>query len=360
MKKNIAAWKSGDKIQMPLYNFFVTVHANSGNSLGWHGTTLFLPAHTYFLYLYESAMIYTAWNYWDVIGLSSQQDACGICLPYWDWILDYDPDVNDYEYPLYNSAIWGKYFGTIPQDFDEYYSNGCYVKDGYFTQDNWVTTFPVSGDAYYPSDPNAAFYDNGLKRLYDAADFPLQYGPLETIYGMTQNRNFKAFSLWLESGPHSGPHMSIYYTMSLMFSPDDPLFWMHHSNLDRIYKCWIDCNEYEFVSNLSLTYKQYEGANPVSYEGRIAYNPYTGFKYAVTADSKIPYYYQSSGDSDIFPHAKWPTPRQVWGANPTQRGYDGVWYCYGYDALVAQLGSSCTSNVKWTLVHQTTKKTIRR
>jgi len=96
--------------------------------------------------------------------------------------------------------------------------------------------------------------------------------------------------------------------------------------------------------------------------GDIAFNPNTNpaTPYAVTADSKIPFYYKASGDSMIFPQAKWPTPRQVWGINPTERGYDGMWYCYGFDALVAKLGSSCTKNKKWTLVHQNVTVTKKR
>jgi len=160
---------------------------------------------------------------------------------------------------------------------------------------------------------------------------------------------------WLESGPHGAPHMCVYFTMALMYSPDDPLFWMHHCNIDRIYKFWIDCNEYETVSNDSISFYQYEAANPMNSKNPPAQNPYTEPKqpYSVSADSKIPFYYQSSGDSKVFPADKWPTPRQLWGKNPVERGYDGMWNAYGSDALVTKFGSSCTKNVKWSLVHQT-------
>jgi hypothetical protein len=143
-----------------------------------------------------------------------------------------------------------------------------------------------------------------------------------------------------------------------MFSPDDPMFWMNHCNIDRLYLFWIDCNEYDYVSNKSITSYHYYAANPINPRGYVAYNPYylIPTPYKVTADSPIPFYYRSNGDSKVFPQKEWPTPRQVWGSTPGAKGYNGIYYGYGKDALVADLGNSCPRNIKWTLVNQNTVK----
>lgn len=43
----------------------------------------------------------------------------------------------------------------------------------------------------------------------------------------------------LEGRPHSAVHQSIGGTMSFSNSPLDPLFWVHHCNVDRIWESWL-------------------------------------------------------------------------------------------------------------------------
>lgn len=42
----------------------------------------------------------------------------------------------------------------------------------------------------------------------------------------------------LESGPHNGVHASILGDMGNFMSPLDPVFWLHHCNIDRIWASW--------------------------------------------------------------------------------------------------------------------------
>jgi len=302
-------------------------------------------------------MIWTAYNNYKLVGLTSADQACKIVLFYWDWVMDYDPNSYDEDYPMYRSAVWGDEMGTPPSDWIANYYDGAYV-NGAFNKKAYNTTFPCSTDFNDPSSAFGDYYDNGLKRLYDGVDFPFQNGPTEMISAITTKPKFKEWSLYVEGGPHAAPHMTMYFNMGQMTSPDDPLFWLHHCCIDRLYKFWMDCNEYENIANTSLTTDHYEGKNPIDPYGNVAYNPYTGFAYSVTADSQIPFYYLSSGDSDIFVKKNLPTPRQVWGANPTTKGWQGMWAAYGFDALADKFGSACTKNKKWSLVHQTntTKK----
>jgi len=139
--------------------------------------------------------------------------------------------------------------------------------------------------------------------------------------------------------------------MATMNSPDDPIFWLHHCNIDRLWHLWIDCNGYDKVSKDTIAAAQYAGINPISgtYPSN---NPYTGVTYVVSADDTIPYAWDKiGGDSLIFPIDKWPTPRKLWSSgtegNP---GHDGIYVRYGKDQLVRAFSKSCPDSKSWTLV----------
>ena len=49
---------------------------------------------------------------------------------------------------------------------------------------------------------------------------------------------FPRFQRKLELGPHSDVHIAVGGTMATALSPADPLFWLHHANLDRLWASW--------------------------------------------------------------------------------------------------------------------------
>jgi tyrosinase len=49
---------------------------------------------------------------------------------------------------------------------------------------------------------------------------------------------FARFQRWLEGGPHGDVHNAIGGTMASASSPSDPIFWLHHANLDRLWSQW--------------------------------------------------------------------------------------------------------------------------
>ena len=59
---------------------------------------------------------------------------------------------------------------------------------------------------------------------------------------MMQNSNtFSIFSQKVEYGPHAVVHSVIggkNGDMSKWTSPNDPLFWLHHANIDRLFNIW--------------------------------------------------------------------------------------------------------------------------
>jgi len=46
-----------------------------------------------------------------------------------------------------------------------------------------------------------------------------------------------------------------------MESANDPLFWLHHSNIDRLWALWQDCNDYDKLNINNLPATAYEETN---------------------------------------------------------------------------------------------------
>jgi len=128
--------------------------------------------------------------------------------------------------------------------------------------------------------------------------------------------------------------------MSSMSSPDDPLFWLHHSNVDRLYHLWIDCQGYETVSNTELQQKHY-------------YNTRTGSRDATSYSltSPMPYYWEDAV-TIVFPkkNGVWPSPKDMWNSGLLNApGYDGLNVRYGADQLVRNFGKTCPDKT-WRIV----------
>jgi hypothetical protein len=137
---------------------------------------------------------------------------------------------------------------------------------------------------------------------------------------------FYSFAYWLEAGGHGTPHLFCGFSMSQMFSPDDPLFFLHHCNVDRLYTCWKDCHGYENVRSSALTDNQYYN------------NRGSGFD----KTNQITYGWDSY-ETQVLPKTggSWPTPVQLWSHGEDGAGYDGMNYQYGKDSCVRGYGKTC-------------------
>ena len=107
-----------------------------------------------------------------------QQVDPGVSIPYWDWITD--PDIPAF---LDDPALLAKW--SVERDFAPH-------------------EMPSSGE-------------------------------LDLVMG---NGRFPRFQRKLELGPHNDVHVAVGGTMATSSSPADPLFWLHHANLDRLWSRW--------------------------------------------------------------------------------------------------------------------------
>jgi tyrosinase len=60
----------------------------------------------------------------------------------------------------------------------------------------------------------------------------------EVIASIHQLPSFKEFASELESRPHGAVHTAIGGDMMPSTSPNDPIFFMHHAQVDRLWALW--------------------------------------------------------------------------------------------------------------------------
>jgi len=341
IKLHKGAYLIGSKSNSSLYDLFESIHSCSRNGM-LHGTSAFIPQHKFLLWLYESAIRYIALVDGPIMNPPiSQDDACSLTQPYWSWEQGYTGSnwnnmnqTDVFEYP----DLFGD---TTPQ-------NGTYYVDtGYFSYLNgWHTDQTICN-------PTRSVCDYFLKRAFIQTALTTS---VPAIIGyILNNKNFTQFLPYIHGGLHGMIHTYIGFAMSITStSAMDPLFYMHHANIDRLWHTWVDCHGFENVtpSALNNSCPQYQPVNPIgNIANQVKKDPIYGFIYPVTIDSILTYFTSYGLNSTIIPPNQWPTIRQMWSmgeeGNP---GWCGLYYRYGIDTLIPLL-KNCTDQ-NWTWVNQ--------
>jgi len=200
---------------MGVMHDFTQCHLESSE----HSTHEFLPWHREFVFRLEEA----------IRGLGGRFSC--FTMPYWDWTMEPTPyDVSTFGEELYilNSGLGDD-------------SNGeC------LTDDVW-------GAGYYTP--------NGGSCLKRDLDYPDESGVC-TFYSASQvmeiidwSNDYAQFRPMIEGTPHALPHVCIGGDkgtfMATYYSPDDPIFYLHHTFVDFIWAVWQDCNDYDGVEPAS-------------------------------------------------------------------------------------------------------------
>ncbi len=162
-----------------------------------HGDWYFLPWHRGYVSMYEQAARELMKN-------------PSFAMPYWDWTVD----------------------RTMPSAFtDSQYngkSNPLYVAGRTLSTSNWPLKDSVVGPAVMQS-----IYAETVFQRFGTSKNPAQ-NSLDMSWvvrgGGTQGT--------LEANPHNNIHNFIGMYMPTAGSPRDPIFMMHHGNIDRIWAYW--------------------------------------------------------------------------------------------------------------------------
>ena len=140
---------------------------------------------------------------------------------------------------------------------------------------------PFDKDFYDPHNPSYTDLSTGDTCLIRDIDY-ISYagstgwcwfdppGDLINIIGATNN--YGLFDGTLEGFPHAAPHVCVKYNMaSFSYSPDDPIFFLHHTFIDYLWALWQDCWNYDGAS--PITSNMFSPLSSLTYS--LAFTPYT-------------------------------------------------------------------------------------
>ena len=186
-----------------------------------HAGPAFLPWHRYYLHRFERQL---------------QKRVPNVTIPYWDWTQDVDDP--------FNSPLWADDFmggNGDPQDNN-------LVKSGPFAADQWITV-NLDGSAkgglqrqfgqLTPALPTQTDVDIVLGEIpFDSSPWGADSSPshrnrLEGF--LAPDGSFRQL--------HNQGHAWIGGDMvNVNVSPNDPVFFLHHANVDRLWAIWQDKN----------------------------------------------------------------------------------------------------------------------
>ncbi|KAJ7573717.1 tyrosinase [Mycena floridula] len=218
------------------FDDFQALHVALTYEIHWVGQ--FLPWHRRFVALYESTL----------------RSECGYegAQPYWDWTLDADTGT------ITNSPIFDPVHG--------FGGNGAFIEGwrGFFGN---LTTPPGSGGGCIQDGPfkdynlsigpgtlvtnhciSRAINDNLVQYMTTAQFLNTTNQPTFELFRQEIGAAFKPPPLKIHDGGHGGVNGEMGNVFS---SPGDPLFFLHHAALDRVWAIWQDFNPSARLSEIS-------------------------------------------------------------------------------------------------------------
>jgi tyrosinase len=198
-----AAYQLGDDRG---FGFYAGIHGLPLPTYCEHGTALFLPWHRAYLYFFERALT-------DALGRARGDETASVNLPWWDW----------------SSNV--AHVQGVPTAFES-------------TED---ATNPLGAGPVVlgPSDlqlvrdnlPGAISDGDEPVTLRDPDD-PDELPRPTTVQRALRSTTFTGFTQLLE-GIHNGVHGWVGGAMSAVpIAAFDPIFWAHHSMIDRLWYLW--------------------------------------------------------------------------------------------------------------------------
>ncbi|MCW7941221.1 tyrosinase [Streptomyces hygroscopicus] len=196
------------------YDAFVTTHnsfimgdTDTGERTG-HRSPSFLPWHRRFLIEFEQAL---------------QSVDSSVALPYWDWTTDRSP----------RSSLWAPDFlGGTGRSLDGRVMDGPFAA----ATGNWQITVRVDNRTYLRRE-----LGNGGRELPTRAevDSVLAMSTYDMAPWNSASDGFRNhLEGWRGVNLHNRVHVWVGGQMATGVSPNDPVFWMHHAYIDRLWAQW--------------------------------------------------------------------------------------------------------------------------
>lgn len=233
------------------YDLFVIWHyqtmhqlvppSNQDGRYAAHGSPLFLPWHRIMLLAFEYNL---------QVALGDGRFA----LPYWDWVADgstLDPKAS----PLWSDK--SDFLGTGR-------GGGLYYDPNLQGQYQYAVTLyeDPEHNKFGQIPARAVLRELGRQdQLPNTTD--VETAAKATVFdGPNYNDTSTGFRQNLETGLHDHVHTWIggdRGDMGPSSSPNDPVFFLHHCNVDRIWEAWMQTNNRAYQPNMSANQTDYLG-----------------------------------------------------------------------------------------------------
>ncbi|MGW2552883.1 tyrosinase MelC2 [Streptomyces sp. NPDC001635] len=196
------------------YDEFVTTHnafiigdTDAGERTG-HRSPSFLPWHRRFLVEFEQALQY--------IDPS-------VALPYWDWSSDRSP----------RSSLWAPDFlGGTGRSLDGRVMDGPFAA----STGDWPITVRVDGRTYLRRALGSSGHDLPTRAEVESVLAMSTYDMAPWNSASDGFRNH--LEGWRGVNLHNRVHVWVGGQMATGVSPNDPVFWLHHAYVDRLWADW--------------------------------------------------------------------------------------------------------------------------
>ena len=99
---------------------------------------------------------------------------------------------------------------------------------------DYYATPEMPGEFTNPSPFNPLYLARQNSNVIDA----LSLAPFASTVTNMQRGLTNPFEVLMEAQPHNPVHNIIGTTMATLQSPTDPIFWLHHANIDRMWSAW--------------------------------------------------------------------------------------------------------------------------
>ncbi|KAH6648129.1 monooxygenase [Truncatella angustata] len=192
-----------------------------------HFVANFLPWHRWFVQLHEDLL----------------RTECGFTgvQPYWDWSIDADAE-NTPNSPIFDSVTGfggdGKHTGSDVPGFQRCVVDGPFANTNLTLAMGWPN-MNDHGDRLhcFTREFNGGLGndENGEPIIGDMQAGAYNSKVMNTIYGFD---TYAQMSSMLEGLPHAQIHSIIFGDMGPATSPNEPLFFLHHANVDRAWAKW--------------------------------------------------------------------------------------------------------------------------
>ncbi|KAK5659989.1 hypothetical protein OQA88_13455 [Cercophora sp. LCS_1] len=228
------------------YDDFVASHLQQTPFV--HADGLFLGYHRHYVHLYERAL----------------REECGYkgTQPYWDWTLSYtDPS----KMTVFDGSPWslgsngvfvpGRNATELPLPgtdivlvFPPATGGGC-IQTGPFTEDKFKAILGPVGNLPQGPDGGQGYNPRCLVRDLSPT-FSRDAGPQNVTALLDGSPDLGTFNTKLDiQGVHGVGHFLVGgEQLDVFVSPNDPIFWLHHAQVDRVWAIWQGQNLAERVN----------------------------------------------------------------------------------------------------------------